>query len=400
MHRLEQRRTSLPHGIDKDRGEDALADKRDFYEVLGVPKTASEDEIKKAYRQKAKQYHPDLNPGDAASEAKFKEANEAYEILSDADKKARYDRLGHAGVDPNYGAGRGGGFGGGFDFDIGDLGDLFGNIFGGGGSRQSNPNAPRRGEDVQARVTISFEEAAKGCKRKVEARVVDACPECGGSGAKKGTSAKTCAECGGRGSVAAQQRTPFGVVQTSRTCSKCAGKGKIIESVCPTCRGNGRVSKEKEIEVSIPAGIDDRQILNISGQGSFGLNGGSAGNLHVTVFVRPHPFFERDGYHIHFEQHISFAQAAMGDNLQIPTLDGKASFVIPPGTQPGKIFSMKGKGIPVLNGRGRRGDQYVHIVVDVPEKLSARQKELLQEFDAESRAGDDDKKGFFGKKKK
>ena len=254
-----------------------MADKRDFYEVLGVSKNATEDEIKKAYRQKAKQYHPDLNPGDADAEAKFKEVNEAYEVLSDKDKRGRYDQFGHAGVDPNFGAGGGaGGWGtgsGGVDFD---LGDIFGSFFGGGGGfggfggGRSDPNAPRRGDDVQARVTISFEEAAKGCKRKIEIHRIETCPDCGGSGAQKGSTTKTCPDCGGRGQVNVQQRTPFGVISTTKTCTRCGGKGKIVEKPCQKCRGGGRVSKRRELEVNIPAGIDDRQVISVRGEGSMG----------------------------------------------------------------------------------------------------------------------------------
>lgn len=379
-----------------------MAEKRDYYEVLGVSKGATEDEIKKAYRQKAKQYHPDLNPGDASAEAKFKEANEAYEVLSDTQKKARYDQFGHAGVDPNFGAGRGGA--GGYDFDLGDLGDIFGSFFGGGfgGNRRADPNAPRRGEDVQARVTVSFEEAAKGCKRTVEYRVVGVCPDCGGNGAKSGTSPKTCPECNGRGTVTAQQRTPFGVIQTSKACGRCGGKGRIVETPCPQCRGNGRVATSQKIEIDVPAGIDDGQVLNVTGKGNHGINGGPAGNLHVAVYVRPHPFFERDGYDVYFVQHVSFAQAALGDSFEVPTLDGKVMFNMPAGTQSDKVFTLRNKGIAVLNSRGRRGDQHVHIVVDVPEKLTPRQKELLREFDKEmgNKSPNGEKGGLFGKKKK
>lgn len=359
-----------------------MADKRDYYEVLGVDKNASEDEIKKAYRKKAKQYHPDLNPGDKEAENKFKEVNEAYEVLSDSQKKARYDQFGHAGVDPNYGAG-GGGYGqaGGFDFD---LGDIFGSFFGGGfgGGRQSNPNGPRRGEDIQTKVTISFEEAAKGCKRTVEVNRVDTCPDCHGSGAKAGTSAKTCPECSGRGYVNVQQRTPFGVISTQKSCQRCQGKGKVIDDPCQKCRGTGRVSSRASVDVNIPAGIDDRQIFNISGAGNSGINGGPSGDLKVAVYVRPHAYFERDGYNVWLEQHISFTQAALGDNLRIPTLDGDVKFDLPAGTQSGTVFSLKGKGIQVLNGRGR-GDQLVRIIVDVPKNLTQRQKELLVELEKE-----------------
>ena len=382
--------------------------KRDYYEVLGVEKSASADEIKKAYRKKAKQYHPDLNPGDKEAEAKFKEANEAYEVLSDDQKKARYDQFGHAGVDPNYGAG-GGGFGGGFGGfgdDI-DLGDIFSSFFGGGGGfggggRRANPNAPRRGEDLQSTVTISFEEAAKGCKRKVDVNRVDVCPDCNGSGAQKGTSPTTCPECHGSGQVMAQQRTPFGVIQTQRACSRCGGKGKIIETPCQKCRGRGRVSKHSTLEVNIPAGIDDRQILNVRGEGNKGINGGPAGDLHVNVNVRPHPFFERDGFNVWCDVHVTFVQAALGDTLMVPTLDGKVKYDIPAGTQPGAVYVLKGKGIQNIHTKVR-GNQLVRIIVDVPTKLNAEQKDALLKFN-ETMGGDkpdmDDKKGFFGKKRR
>ena len=384
-----------------------MADKRDYYEVLGVNKGASDDEIKKAYRKLAKQYHPDLNPGDKVAEEKFKEANEAYEVLSDSDKKARYDQFGHAGVDPNYGAGAGGAGGfGGMDFD---LGDIFGSFFGGG--RQANPNAPRRGEDCQSRITISFEEAAKGCKKKVEINRIESCPDCGGSGAKKGTSAQTCTECNGRGQVNVQQRTAFGVMQTTRACPKCGGKGKIIPNPCEKCHGNGRVSKRVSVDIDIPAGIDDRQVLSVRGEGNKGINGGPTGDLKVAVFVRPHPFFERDGYNVWCDITVSFAQAVLGDSIQVLTLDGKVKYDLPAGTQPGTVFKLKGRGIQVLNSRSK-GDQLVRINVDVPKNLSAHQRELIREFQKEFGASaveaktygehdaDDKKGGFFGKKKK
>ncbi len=392
-----------------------MAEKRDYYEILGVSKTATEDEIKKAYRKRAKEYHPDLNPGDKSAEGKFKEANEAYEVLSDTDKKSRYDQFGHKGVDPNFGAGGpGGGFGGGgMDFD---LGDIFGNIFGGGGGgfsgfgggRQANPNAPRKGEDVQARVTVSFEEAAKGCKRTIDVTKIEVCPECQGSGAEKGTTPKTCPECNGKGQVNAQQRTPFGVISTSKACPKCGGRGKVVEKPCAKCHGGGRVSKNSKIEVNIPAGIDDRQVLNVRGEGNFGVNGGPPGDLHVAVFVRPHPFFERDGYNVWCDFTVNYAQVVLGASLKVPTLDGKVKFELPAGTKPGEVFSLKSRGIQVLNGRGR-GDQLIRIMVDVPKDLNQNQKDLLKQFQAslgsKSAAADidedDDKKGgIFGKKKK
>lgn len=385
-----------------------MADKRDYYEVLGVDKTATEDEIKKAYRKTAKQYHPDLHPGDKEAEEKFKEANEAYEVLSDAEKKAKYDRFGHAGVDPNYGAGQGGygGFNGqGFDFD---LGDIFSNIFGGGfgGGGASNPNAPQRGSDTQASVTISFEEAAKGCEREVESNRIEVCDECHGSGAAAGTSPKTCPECNGRGQVTTSQRTPFGMFQTQKACSRCGGKGTIIDNPCKKCRGAGRVRRPSKITVKIPAGIDDRQIINARGQGNKGVNGGPAGDLRVAVNVRPHPIFERDGYNVWVEMHVSYAAAALGCELQVPTLDGKVKYTIPAGTQSGDVFKLKGRGIQSLNNRGR-GDQLVRVVVDVPRELNEEQKRLLVELDkalgnetAHLGRGEEEKKGFFGKKRK
>lgn len=385
-----------------------MAEKRDYYEVLGVDKSASEDEIKKAYRKAAKQYHPDLHPGDKEAEEKFKEANEAYEVLSDAEKKAKYDRFGHAGVDPSYGAGQGGygGFNGqGFDFD---LGDIFSNIFGGGfgGGGASNPNAPQRGSDTQASVTISFEEAAKGCEREVESNRIEVCDECHGSGAAAGSSPKTCPECNGRGQVTTSQRTPFGMFQTQKACSRCGGKGTIIDNPCKKCRGAGRVRRPAKITVKIPAGIDDRQIINARGQGNKGINGGPAGDLRVAVNVRPHPIFERDGYNVWVEMHVSFAAAALGCELQVPTLDGKVKYNIPAGTQSGDVFKLKGRGIQSLNNRGR-GDQLVRVIVDVPRTLNAEQKRLLLELDkalgnetAHLGRGEEEKKGFFGKKKK
>lgn len=389
-----------------------MADKRDYYEVLGVQKGASDDEIKKAYRKMAKKYHPDLNPGDKTAEDNFKEVNEAYEVLSDSTKKARYDQFGHAGVDPNYGAGGpGGGFGGGFGGDMDfDLGDIFGSFFGGGfgGGRQSNPNAPRRGEDLQSRVTVSFEEAAKGCKRTVEVNRIETCSECGGSGAQKGTNPTTCPECNGRGQVNVQQRTPFGVMSTTRQCTRCGGKGKIISSPCTKCHGNGRVSKRKTIEVNVPAGIDDRQVINIRGEGNKGANGGPAGDLKVAVFVSPHHFFERDGFNVWCNITVSFAQAVLGDSILIQTLDGKVKYDLPAGTQPGKVFVLKGRGIPVLNGRGK-GDQMIRINIDVPKNLTAHQRELIRQFQeefgpegkqAEVYGEREEKKGFFGKRKK
>ncbi|WP_444642493.1 molecular chaperone DnaJ [Caproiciproducens sp. R1] len=356
-----------------------MADKRDYYEVMGVPKNATDEEIKKAYRKLAKQYHPDLNPGDKTAEAKFKEVNEAYEVLSDKDKKARYDQFGHAGVDPNFGGGAGGGSP--FTGDI-DLGDIFNSFFGGGfgGGRSVNPNVPRRGSDTEATVNISFEEAAKGCRKNISYQKIETCGDCGGSGAKKGTSAKTCPNCGGTGQVRISQRTPFGVVQTSRSCDRCGGTGKVIDDPCGTCGGTGRIRRQKTIEVNIPAGIDNEQILSVSGQGNAGTNGGPSGDLRVYVNVRPHPIFERRGNDIWCEVPITYTQAALGAEVVVPTIDGRVSYHVREGTQPGDVFKLKGKGIPRIGGRGR-GDQFVRMTIEVPKNLTQKQKEILQEFD-------------------
>lgn len=380
-----------------------MADKRDYYEVLGVNKNATEDEIKKAYRQTAKKYHPDLHPGDKAAEEKFKEANEAYEVLSDPEKKARYDQFGHAGVDPNYGAGQGGygaGFGG-MDFD---LGDIFSSFFGGGfGGGRSNPNAAQRGSDTQTSVTISFEEAAKGCKRTVQTMKIDVCDDCHGNGCAAGTSPKTCPDCHGKGQVTAQQRTPFGVIQTQKPCSRCNGRGTIIDNPCKKCNGTGRVRKPSTIEINIPAGIDDRQVINARGQGNKGINGGPAGDLRVVVNVRPHPIFEREGYNVWVEMHITYPEAVLGCELEVPTLDGKVKYNVPAGTQSGDVFRLRNKGIQTLNNRGR-GDELVRVIVDIPKKVTEKQRELITQLSKElGTAGTklgDDKKNIFGKKKK
>ena len=361
-----------------------MADKRDYYEVLGVNKGASDDEIKKAYRKMAKEYHPDLHPGDKVAEAKFKEVGEAYEVLSDPQKKSRYDQFGHAGVDPNFGGGAGGWGGGGVNVDFGDIGDIFSSIFGGGfggGSRRQNPNAPRQGTDVGASVFISFEEAAKGCKKKVTVERVTTCSDCNGSGARRGTSPTTCPVCGGSGMVNHQQRTPFGVMQTQSPCSRCQGRGRIIENPCPTCSGQGRVRKSGEVGINIPAGIDDGQVITIPGHGNAGQNGGPAGDLQVQVSVRPHPLFERDGFNIWYELPITYAQAALGAEVEIPTLDGKITQTIKDGTQPGDVIRVRGKGIPYINGRGT-GDLLLKVVVEVPKNLNREQKKILQEFEA------------------
>lgn len=372
-----------------------MAEKRDYYEVLGLNKGASDDEIKKAYRQSVKKYHPDLHPGDADCEEKMKEVNEAYEVLSDKDKKARYDQFGHAGVDPNYGAGAGGGspFGGGIDID-----DIFSSFFGGfGGRRSQSANAPARGSDVETNVTITFEEAAKGCKKTISYNSVSTCDECHGTGAQAGSQPKTCSACGGSGRVTINQRTPFGVVQTQRSCDACHGKGKIIDNPCRKCSGTGRQRKSRTVDVTVPAGIKDGQILNVSGRGNAGYNGGPAGDLHVYINVRSHSLFERRGDDVWCDLPITFAQAVLGSEVTVPTLDGKVSYTIHEGTQPGDVFKFKGRGIPHLGGRGK-GDQYVRVVVEIPKNLNNKQKDLVRQFD--STTGEKNyakRKSFFDK---
>ena len=379
-----------------------MADKRDYYEVLGVDKNISDDELKKAYRKKAKLYHPDLHPGDAEAEKNFKEVNEAYEVLSDKDKRSRYDQFGHAGVDPNFNPGGAGGFGGGFGgFDFGDLGDIFGSMFGGGfgGGSRSNPNAPRRGSDLEQSVTISFEEAAKGCKKTIKITRIEKCENCGGSGAKKGTSPVSCGACGGRGKVNVTQRTPFGVVQTQTACDKCGGKGKSISDPCESCNGKGLVRKTTEKTVDIPAGIDDGQAFRLSGEGNCGLNGGPNGNLIVYVNIRPHPIFERQGYDVYCEIPVTFVQAALGAEITVPTLYGKVKLNIHEGTQAGDMFKLRDKGIKRLNYSGK-GDQYVKIAVEIPKELSKEQKQILKDFDAKTSDKNYKKnKSFFDKVK-
>ena len=371
--------------------------KRDYYEVLGVSKGASQDEIKRAYRKLAKANHPDLNPGDKAAEARFKEVNEAYEILSDSDKKARYDQYGHAGVDPNFGAG--GGFDGGFDF--GDLGDLFGSFFGGGfGGRRSNPNAPQRGESIRLSLAVSFEEAAFGCEKAVTVERMEQCDTCHGNGCAPGATPEICPDCHGTGQVQVRRQTPMGVFATTSPCSKCGGKGKSIHQPCKDCRGTGAVRKRKTIQASIPAGIDHGQTISIRGQGHAGTNGGPAGDLLITITVRPHDLFRREGTSVLCEAPITFAQAVLGAELEIPTIDGKVKYDLPEGTQSGTTFRLKGKGIPTINGRGR-GDQYVTVYIETPRNLNKEQKEALKRF-AES-VGDgnyEERKKFFKKFKK
>ncbi len=360
-----------------------MAEKRDFYEVLGIKKGASEDEIKKAYRACVKKYHPDLHPDDKSCEEKMKEVNEAYEILSDPEKKERYDRFGHAGIDPSYGGGSGGfsgfsGFG-----DMGDIGDIFSSFFGGGfgtSSRSSNPNAPRRGQDIETEAVIGFMEACKGTTLKIKIQRMEKCTECSGTGAAPGSSVDTCPDCRGTGQVKVTQRTPFGIVSSAKPCTRCGGKGKVIASPCPKCRGAGRVSNAVPVEINVPAGINNGQTLQVSSAGHSGINGGSSGDLHVNITVRPDSLFERDGYDIRTEVPIKFSQAVFGDDIEVLTIDGSSSMKIPEGTQSGTTFRLKGKGVTKLH-RSERGDQYVTVVVEVPKGLTKQQKELLKAFD-------------------
>ena len=380
--------------------------KRDYYEVLGVSKGASEEEIKKAYKKLARKYHPDMNPGDKEAEEKFKEINEANEVLSDPDKKARYDQFGFAGVDPSYGAGAGGG--GGFSGfsgfgDMGDIGDIFSSFFGGGGfggSSRSNPNAPRRGQDIQTYVTIDFMDACNGKKVDVKLNRMEQCPDCHGTGSAAGSGTDTCPDCHGTGYVKTAQRTPLGMISSQRPCSRCGGKGKIITNPCSACHGAGRVSVSKTVNVTIPAGIDDGQTLQVRGQGHSGLNGGPAGDLHVTVQVRPDPIFVRDEYDIHTEIPITYGQAVLGSEVTVPCIDGKVKLTIPEGTQSGTVFRLRNKGVKRLN-RTDRGDQFVTVNVEVPKNLNKTQKDLLSKFEASLGENNYNKrKSFFDKVKK
>lgn len=354
--------------------------KRDYYEVLGVQKGASTDDIKKAYRKLAMKYHPDRNPDNKEAEEKFKEAAEAYEVLSDDDKRSRYDQFGFAGVDPNYGAGQGGGFGGGFGGfgDFGDLGDIFGSFFGGGSSR-SNPNAPRRGENVGARLELTFEEAAFGCEKEISVPRIESCSACRGSGSADGT-VETCSMCRGAGQVRTTQNFMGMAMQSTTTCPQCSGRGKIIKTPCNTCKGKGKVRRTQKIKVRVPAGVDHGQSVRVRGEGCVGSNGGPNGDVLVDIYIKRHPIFTRQDYTVLCEVPITFSQAALGAEIQVPTLDGKQAFDLPEGTQTGTVFTLKEKGIPVVGSR-RRGDQRFTVVVETPTKLNKEQKELLRQLD-------------------
>lgn len=354
-----------------------MADKRDYYEVLGLQKGASDNDIKKAFRKMAMKYHPDKNPGDKVAEEKFKEINEAYAVLSDPEKKEKYDRFGHAGVDPNSGFGGGaGGFGGFGGFE--DIFDMFGGAFGGfgDGSRGRRNNGPRKGSDLQKAVTITFEEAAFGTKKEIRLNKYVKCKTCGGSGAAPGTSKKSCPKCGGTGEIRTAQRTPLGTFQSVSPCPDCNGTGEINETPCPDCGGSGKTRDNVTISVNIPAGVDNDSVIPIKGQGEPGVNGGPDGDLYIVINVEPHKIFERRGQDLWLEIPITFDQAALGDDIIVPTLEGKVSYKVPSGTQPDTIFRLKGKGIKSVRGN-RKGDLYVKVNLEVPTKLNSKQKKAI-----------------------
>ncbi len=358
-----------------------MAEKRDYYEVLGVGRNADDGEIKKAYRGLAKKYHPDMNPGDAEAEAKFKEINEAYAVLSDADKRQKYDQYGHDAFDPSRG-------GTGFTASDFDFGDIFSSIFGGGfggfggfgGTSERRRNAPVRGGDVAQSILVSFEEAAFGCKREVSYGRVVKCPDCDGVGAEKGTHPETCSACNGTGQVTSTQRTPFGMMQTQRACDKCRGTGKFIKNPCQNCRGTGYIKITRKIEVSIPAGIDDGQRIALRGEGDVGRNGGPAGDLIITVGVKSHKLFERDGYDVYCEVPVTFTEATLGAKIKVPTLEGTVEYDMPEGTETGTMFTLRGKGIQNVNYPSRKGDLRFTVTIEVPKNLNSHQKKLLSEF--------------------
>ncbi len=377
---------------------------RDYYEVLGLDKSADADAIKRAYRQLAKKYHPDLNPGDAEAEKNFKEVNEAYSILSDAEKKAKYDQFGHAAFDPTAGGGYGGGFEGGFG-DFGDLGDIFGSIFGsafGGGSQRKA--GPRRGDDVGARVILTFEEAAFGCKKDITYNRLHKCPACSGSGAEAGTTAETCPDCRGTGQRVVVQRMGGMSFQSKTACEKCRGTGKYIKSPCQKCRGSGLERESRKLTVNIPAGIDTGERIALRGQGNDGQFGGPAGDLIIEISVREHSRFKRDGVNIYCTVPVTVIDATLGGEIEVPTLEGMIKHEIDEGTQPGTVFTLRGKGIPYINrggsaGSGRRGDLIVTIDVEVPRGLSEKQKDAMRAFAESCGEKNYAKKSKFFKKK-
>ena len=386
-----------------------MADKRDYYDVLGIKKGATDDEIKKAFRKKAMDFHPDKNPGDKNAEESFKEVNEAYGILSDKEKKNLYDKFGHAGVDPNAGFGAGGGFGGfgggGFgggqsygSADFGDLfGDLFGGMFGGGASSGGRrKNAPRKGRDLQQGLRISFVDAAFGTKKKIRLRRQSECAACKGTGAKDGTAKHTCEVCHGTGQVQSQQNTPFGSFTNVGTCLKCKGKGEIIDTPCSVCGGTGKVTKEFTINVDIPAGVDSESVIPLRGQGEPGTNGGPPGDLYIILQVEKHDLFTRKGNDLYIDMPITFDQAALGTTIIVPTLSEKVKYKVPTGTQPDTVFRLKGKGVKSLRG-SRYGDLYVRMVLEVPTKLNSEQKKFVKELSAKIGPESYAKKNKFSK---
>ncbi|HEX2924989.1 MAG TPA: molecular chaperone DnaJ [Ruminiclostridium sp.] len=376
-----------------------MAEKRDYYEVLGVDKSASDADLKKAYRNLAKKYHPDVNPGDKTAEAKFKEVNEAYEVLSDSQKRSRYDQFGHAGTDPNGFGGGAGGFSS--DFDFGGIGDIFETFFGGSGfgGRSRARRGPQKGADIKYAMEISFEEAAFGVEREISVSKMEICTKCTGTGAKPGTDVSTCKHCNGTGQVQIKQNTPFGQFINTKTCDACKGEGKIITDPCPACNGKGRLRNTKKIKIDVPAGIDDGQTISLRGGGDPGVKGGPNGDLYVSIRVKPHPLFSRQGNNVMCDVPITFTQAALGAEIEVPTLDGKVKYTVPEGTQTGAVFRLRGKGIPFLRGNGR-GDQFVKVNIDVPKKLNEKQKALLREFaEISGDESHEQRKGFFDKMK-
>ena len=371
--------------------------KRDYYEILGISKDADEKEIKSAFRKLAKQYHPDLNPDDKDAEAKFKEVNEAYEILSDPERKAKYDQFGHAAFDQSNGFGGGAGFN-----DFGDIfGDIFGDFFGGGfsGSTRTQRTGPKAGSDLKIKLDITFEEAAFGTKKEIKINRIEKCHVCEGTGAKKGTSKKTCPTCQGSGSIRTVQRTPFGQFASTKICSTCSGTGEVVEEPCTSCSGSGKERKTRKLSINIPAGVDTGSVIPLRGEGNHGERGGPAGDLYVYINVNPHEIFERDGNDVWCEIPITFAKATLGGSIEVPTIEGKVKYDVPEGTPTGTVFRLKNKGIKNLRGAGK-GDQYVRVKIEVPKKLSEKQRNILEQFANEmGEKVDNDKKGFFGKMK-
>lgn len=364
--------------------------KKDYYELLGIERGASEEEIKKAFKKAALKYHPDRNPGDKEAEEKFKEMNEAYQVLSDPEKKSRYDQFGSE----DFG---GSGFGGASDFSgFGGFGDIFGDIFGGGFSSR-NQNGPRKGADLEYNLSLTFEEAVFGVEKEISITRNEKCDTCSGSGAKTGTSAKTCDKCGGNGQIKVQRNTAFGSFASMSTCDKCGGKGQIIAEPCKTCHGSGKERKNRKIKINVPGGVDTGNVMPLRGQGEPGEKGGPSGDLYINIRVAPHKTFKRSGNDIHIETHISFGYATLGIEIKVPTVDGDVKYKVPAGTQPGTVFRLKGKGIPRVNGHGR-GDQYVKVIVDVPKSINDKQKEALKLFmeaSGETISGSEENKKSF-----